>query len=421
MGHIRARVYIICAVILVSFLSGAANRVYAASDTYTAEEVYDAGMDIVAWAASESEDELFSEEFCQQAGTSANDWLVIGLCSLVPETDVADYLQSLKAYVEEMYSDGNLENKKATEWHRISLVVMAAGEDPTCFGTTEDGSEIDLIADGSYMRGEISPLGRQGLNGWCFALISFDASGVEIPDDAYYSREEMIDEILSCQLESGGFALYDGASADVDITAMAIQALAPYYENYADEVDKALEWLSSTQLENGDFSSYGTANAESTAQVIIALTSLGIDPQTDQRFIKNDCSVLDGLMRYQMTDGGFSHALDTSTNEGTSNALASAQSLLALAAIYRQMNGEGALYSFDTKIDETESESEIDQTEDEIAASGDEAEQEEYEDSSIAADEEEENSWSMLYIVITAVCLAILGFFVYFMRKGFWR
>ncbi len=348
--------------LLAAFLQMKAEIIYGGQHRYEAEELYDAAMGIVDWAASGTTEGLFCESFCEGAGNPGNDWLAIGYCRLLPGEDASDYLQSLRGHVEEMYMAGNLENQKATEWHRISLAVLAAGGNPTAFGTAQNGSAIDLIADGTYDRAKYSSLGRQGVNGWCFALIALDGAGAVVPESAAYDREDMILQILSSQLENGSFPLAKGSIPDVDVTAMAVQALAPYrsvQKSYSFEqngeiftrtpseaINSALSWLSQVQLENGDFSSYGIANAESTAQVLMALTSLGIDPQQDQRFIRNGNTVLDGLMRFQMDDGGFAHVLNSDSAENKSNGLASAQSLCALAAVYRQMKGMSSFYSF---------------------------------------------------------------------------
>lgn len=334
---------------------------YGAGNNYSVEEIYDAAMGIVDWAAPEMSGELFQSDFCAGAGSSGNDWFAIGFCQLQTGADASGYLQGLKAHVEQMYAAGNLANQKATEWHRISLAVLAAGGNPTRFGTAPDGSTIDLIADGTYDHAKYSSLGRQGINGWCFALLAMDGAGVRVPDGAAYSREDIVMQLMSSQLANGGFAL-TGGMADVDITAMVVQALAPYYHETAaftfenngvtvtrtpkETVDLALSWLSAVQLDDGDYSSYGNANAESTAQVLLALTSLGIEWQKDARFVKNDHTVLDGLMRYQMEDGGFAHVLGADSAKNKSNGLASAQSLCALAAVYRQMKGMSGFYSF---------------------------------------------------------------------------
>lgn len=73
-------------------------------------------------------------------------------------------------------------------------------------------------------------------------------------------------------------------------------------------VDAALTVLSALQLDTGDFISWGTQNVESTCQVAVALCSLGIDPASDSRFIKNGNTLIDGIMRYRHESGGFVHS-----------------------------------------------------------------------------------------------------------------
>ncbi|MBQ9899314.1 MAG: DUF4430 domain-containing protein, partial [Ruminococcus sp.] len=112
-----------------------------------------------------------------------------------------------------------------------------------------------------------------------------------------------------------------------------------------DAVDRALDMLSSRQLDTGDFSSYGTDNPESTAQVIVALASLGIDPMTDSRFIKGDSTLLSGLSRYRRDDGSFSH-----TVSGDYNHNATSQVFYSLIAYMRQQNGMAPFYVLDRRV-----------------------------------------------------------------------
>ena len=86
--------------------------------------------------------------------------------------------------------------------------------------------------------------------------------------------------------------------ADSDMTGMALQSLAPYYSRdpaVQEAVDRAIARLSQMQNDDGGYSSWGTANSESIAQVVVALTALGIDPATDARFVKNGNSAIDAL------------------------------------------------------------------------------------------------------------------------------
>ena len=277
-------------------------------------------------------------------GESVSDWIAIATgCSGNPVKRNA-YLKGLEAYVTAEYEkNGCLHNIKATEYHRISLAVLALGGDPTCFGVDSSGNPINLIAEGTYNWSNSDSLGMQGLNGWIFALITLDAKCYDVPPDAVYTREDIVAAILDAQTEEGGFGLSGGAS-DVDITAMTLQALAPYYHNDVNvqsSVDRALGWLSAQQSDSGDFTSWGEGTAEGTAQTVIALCSLGIDPRTDARFIKNGHSAMDGLLQYQTQSGMFKHTLD-----GDEDVMATEQAALALIAVQRLDQDGNRIYDF---------------------------------------------------------------------------
>lgn len=328
---------------------------------------------IIEWKkldnGSSADGYLINETYLELAGSTPGDWYQIGLSRLGIEDNYAGYLAVIRDRVEERYREaGKLSAAKATEWHRIALSVLASGGDPRALGTDESGAPIDLIADGTYNRGFVTPLGRQGINGWIWGLIALDSMRYEVPENAYYSREDIIIEILRAQLADGGFAL-SGKTADPDITAMALQALAPYYNSersytykrratgsertckVREVVDEAVQRLSELQLDTGDYMSWGTENVESTDQVTVALCCLGIDPLTDERFIKNGNTLLDGILRYRMPDGGFVHSYTYDSDNPTSlpdksNTMASEQTLYTMAALSRQGLGERTLYDF---------------------------------------------------------------------------
>lgn len=121
--------------------------------------------------------------------------------------------------------------------------------------------------------------------------------------------EGLVAEILSYQCSDGGWALM-GDESDVDMTAMALTSLAPYQEetDIKAAVDAPLTYLSDAQQADGGFMSWGAANSESCAQVIVALTALGIDSAADSRFVKNGASPLDGLCAFACEGGGFRHS-----------------------------------------------------------------------------------------------------------------
>ena len=271
-----------------------------------------------------------------------SDWTALAMARTGIADDYAGYLARLQAYVERQYAEnGGLHAVKATEYHRIALTAAALGGDPAAFGAKPDGTAIDLVAEGTYNWQGEEDLGGQGLNGWIFALLTMDAVGAEVPADARYSRQDMLDAIVSAQLPDGGFSLGGGAM-DVDITAMALQALAKYQDQKAVKTatDSALTWLSKNQDSKGGYASWGTTNVESVAQVIVALCELGMN-LNDSRFVKNGHTLTENLLSFRQSNGGFYHVLDGSDGN---NQMSAEQGFYALVAIDRAANGENSLY-----------------------------------------------------------------------------
>ncbi len=280
----------------------------------------------------------------ENSGNPNADWYAVALSRYNISDDYNSYLASLTDYIDSSYqTQYKLDPVKSTEWHRMILTVLSCGGNPLSLDTKSSGT-INLLSDGVYNRGNTVSLGKQGLSGWVWGLIALDSMKYSIPDNSYYTRENIINEILSQQLEDGGFSLM-GTSCDADITANVITALAPHYnENdtvkYA--VDRAVNILSETQGADGDFQSFGTFNAESTAQVMIALTAMNIDISSDSRFIKNGNNIFDGLIGYRCDDGGFSHVRGT----GQSNQMSSVQSMMGLVSLYRFSTSQSPFFDF---------------------------------------------------------------------------
>ena len=173
-------------------------------------------------------------------------------------------------------------------------------------------------------------------------LIALDAGAYAIPQTVsgtQASRARYVQTILDAQTENGAWGLAAG-SEDVDMTAMALQALAKYTDDDAVNaaVERALDWLSTQQRPNGGFFAYGSESSESAAQVLVALCELGV-PLTDERFVKNGAALPDVLARYALEDGSFRH-----TPDGESNLMATEQCLYALVDAERIARGESSLY-----------------------------------------------------------------------------
>ncbi|MCB8817453.1 cell wall-binding repeat-containing protein [Desulfosporosinus shakirovi] len=259
-------------------------------------------------------------------------WPTIGLGRLERYDGLSAYLAENEKYLQQNWSSTL---RKVTDLARISLAVGAAQGNPRDYGGK------DLIAE-IYNYPNIE---AQGINGPIFALITLDSGGYELPETAKWTRGKLLDIILNKQLADGGYSLDGIGNGDVDITAMVIQALSPYYKagmpEATDVVDKAVAYLAQVQESDGGFKSWGEKNSESVCQTIIALCSMGIDIDTDTRFIKNSNSLLNDLLKFKADDGGFKHTL-----EGSTNSIASEQALIALAAYVRFLDKKSSLYNY---------------------------------------------------------------------------
>lgn len=299
-----------------------------------------AAMGQKALAGLSEQERILSHPQLFPAGQPISDWTAMAFALQGMREDYSSYLESLAQYVTQQYATGErLSALKATEWHRIALTVLALGGDPRAFGVDTEGNAIDLIVDGTYSYVN-QDLAAQGLNGLIFALITLDAGDYAVPEDSLYTRVSLVQAILNRQNADGGFSLATNGGSDVDITAMALQALAPYQQEQALEaVQRALTYLSEAQDQDGNFANRIGKSSESAAQVVIALCALGLDPDATEQFQKAGGSVLDALLSYQQADGSFAHGPGE-----PGDFTATTQALLALIAAERFYAGEPALY-----------------------------------------------------------------------------
>lgn len=235
--------------------------------------------------------------------TAGAEWYLLALQKSDPTLDFSQYAEALIAHLET-----NRESSAATR-KKLALVLLALGKGNHSFVNEVRNEEI----------------AGQGVMSYVFALHLLN-NGVSLRG---YTAERLVQMLLDLVLEDGGWAL-NGKASDVDVTAMVLQALAPHKdrEDVKTAIDKALVRLASLQKPDGDYSSYGVTNPESTAQVIMALTALGIDPPEDARFVQGEKSLLDGMMKYRLADGSFAH-----TESGAFNQNATVQVFCALTAL----------------------------------------------------------------------------------------
>ena len=271
------------------------------------------------------------------------EWAVLGQArAKVPlsEAYIAAYYEKVVAYVQKnMGADGVLvdpesRNPTVTDNERIVLALTAIGKDPANVGGE---NLLKALQNKDIMK--VTDTSNTDINGLVMGLLALNSRNYT-SDTSW-----LVQAVLAQQNEDGSWSASADTKpvGDVDMTAMALQALAPYHKDSGNEtvntaVEKALNWLS------GKYRS-GYDSSESCAQVVIALSALNLDANTDARFTKTvegkTLSVLGNLLQYRVAEnGGFKHQFaDKAVNE-----MATEQALCAMAAYARFTEKANALY-----------------------------------------------------------------------------
>lgn len=300
------------------------------------------GSSSVSWKTAMTKTEIYISD---NLGTPeyGSEWTLTALARDGGAVKYGTYTTYYNNLVEEVKAcNGVLDARKALPYTKVIMALTAMDKNPENVGGY---NLLNGLAD-------FDKVMVTGTNGPIWALLALDCGKYEIPTvesgKTQTTRELLVDTILSRELEGGGFTV--GMSTDgpeTDITAMAIQALAPYRdrEDVQAVIDRALTVLSQKQGSDGSFTDYGTKSCESIAQVILALTALDINPAKDSRFVKNDNTLIDALLKFYVSGGGFRHVLKTTSGyDAPINGMATEQAYLALGAYKRFLAGDNFVY-----------------------------------------------------------------------------
>ena len=309
---------IICSVILIFNISVFGTVVHAEENTACSIADGISAYQMKRCGANDMQ-EWIDKGLTEGAGISS-EWYVIALRQSGTEYDFSKYSTALAAYLKSggVYSAATME--------KYALAFLSA----SCSCDYVDKVMAECI-------------GSSGIMSYIFGLHLLNNG----QKSSAHTAESVISELLALQHGDGGYGLSE--KSDADVTAMTLQALAPYYGSDAGvraAVDKAIIFLSEEQLEDGSFSSFGTVNSESTSQVIIALSALGIE-NGDARFTKG-ATALDALLSFRLEDGSFSHV-----KGGETSSIATAEAYLAAVASLRASEGKGSVYILDEYADNT--------------------------------------------------------------------
>lgn len=296
-----------------------------------------------------------NEIMTRKSSPAFNDeWSIIALARSgenIPQSYYDTYYKSVeeKVLAESKKKVPFTSNPDNDDWtaindlERVIIALNAIGKNPQ---DVNGVNLINLIFNRENLKDE------NGVSGLTYALIAIDTKDyVEIPG-AKNTRDSIIKDMLSLRTKDGGFSWDNEAdTADLDTTAMAIQALYKYKDrsDVKEVIDTGIEILKKNQSETGDYvGSYMGWTYESpctAAQVVVALDNLGMNP-TDAKngFVKTK-DLIDVMMSYYIEGGGFKNASD----EDEVNSMTTDQILYAFDSYKRLLEGDNTLYDMTEK------------------------------------------------------------------------
>lgn len=257
--------------------------------------------------ANEYTDEYYKNVDCEsiKSGSSGGEWLILAMVRSGSKMDFNEYYENLCDTLKA--ANGDID-RKYTTYSRIIIALTAMGKNPY---NVSGYNLVEKIAD-------YDKITVQGLNSVIYAIIATKCGGYENAE-----CENYLSLLLSKQNSDGSFSLSGGG--DVDVTAMALQALSfyKYRANAERAIERAVGWLKGKNPES----------LEGYAQMLTAYTALGnyINKSEIERVYNN-------IMEYT-ADGGFSHIKGKEFNQ-----MATEQAAYAIAAYERYCRGESSLY-----------------------------------------------------------------------------
>ena len=235
-------------------------------------------------------------------------------------------------------------NVAMTNIDRKIMTLTARGIDCTKLSKYNNGEPF-IDAKGNEVDDFVSILynysGGWTINGPIFALIALDMGNYTIPENALWTRDKLLETILTHKYLSDGFGL--------DMVTMLMQSIAPYQNDpvYGERVkaklwegfDIVMDSFGTDPFDNPFGVQWGGVyTSEGASQIICALSAMGVDVHTDVRLNNGKDSVLTSFLNYADFDEGyFAHS-----NTTPKNAMATYQGCYATQWYLGFLKGGGA-------------------------------------------------------------------------------
>lgn len=250
--------------------------------------------------------------------SEANDdweWMDLGFYENRPENyNTSDHTFDIAAKLAKLDTTTNV---AMTEFDRTIMMLTARGFNCAKLSKYNDGkpyidskgNEIDNLVAALY-----NYSGEYTINGPIFALLALDMGNYTIPDNARWTRENLINVILN-------YGNYD--EFGIDMVGAIMYSLAPYQDDEVygtqvkEKLDKCLEIILNKMNSDFSFGAWGAINSESAAWVMMGLCSMGIDWNADPRFSdgQGHSALQHWMDNFANVNGGYFHHTTSVTND----------------------------------------------------------------------------------------------------------
>lgn len=269
--------------------------------------------------------EVIKSDYYEDKANDDWEWMDLGFYeNRLENYNTSDHTFDIAAKLAKLDTTTNV---AMTEFDRTIMMLTARGFDCTKLSQYNNGkpyidskgNEIDNLVAALY-----NYSGEYTINGPIFALLALDMGTYTIPDNARWTRENLINVILD-------YGNYD--EFGIDMVGAIMYSLAPYQNDdiYGAQIKEKLNLCLEIILRkmNSDFSfgAWGATNSESAAWVMMGLCSMGIDWNADPRFSdgQGHSALQHWMDNFANVNGGYFHHTTSVTN----NAMATYQGCYA--------------------------------------------------------------------------------------------
>jgi len=256
---------------------------------------------------------------------SASAWVVMAIAAA--GEDPNDWKDGSNPSIVDYLADNAASATAANAYSKMIMAAAAAGEDPTSFG----GVDFVALLEAEHNNNQIG--NDTWLNDDFWGVIALVAAGQDPATSTII--QDSVAFILANQdaVDDGWGHSTGGGNSDVDDTAAAIMALiAAGQSPGSTAISDGLDYIETTQQDNGGFLSWGDTNADTDSRGICGITAAGQIPTDWDSGTSND--PVDDLLTFQQTGDDYGAFYWQNGTPGMSAAGTTASAIIALLGDY---------------------------------------------------------------------------------------